>query len=95
MAVRHDPARGRRSASSCSPAFIVRELNADQPLIDVRIFANRAFSAASASVTITFFSLFGALFALTQYLQLVKGYGTLDAGLAALPFAAACSSPPR
>ena len=70
-------------------AFIKRELTAEQPLIDVRVFAKPAFSAASAAVTITFFSLFGALFALTQYLQFVKGYDTLTAGLAALPFAAA------
>ena len=70
-------------------AFTWWELRASHPLIDLRVFANRAFSAASASVTVIFFALFGSLFLLTQYLQLVQGYSPLSAGLRALPFAAA------
>jgi len=58
-------------------------------MIDVRVFANRAFSAASGSIAVVFFALFGSLFALTQYLQLVHGYSTLAAGVRALPFALA------
>jgi EmrB/QacA subfamily drug resistance transporter len=69
--------------------FAIRELRAAHPLIDVRVFAHRAFSAACAAITITFFALFGAVFALTQYLQLVHGYSPLSAGLRTLPFAAA------
>jgi hypothetical protein len=38
-------------------------------------------------VTPVFFSLFGALFLLTQILQFVLGYTPLQAGLSALPFA--------
>ena len=63
------------------------ELRIAHPLIDLRIFASRAFSAAAASVTVVFFALFGSLFVLTQYLQLVHGYSPLSAGLRALPFA--------
>jgi EmrB/QacA subfamily drug resistance transporter len=70
-------------------AFIYRELHIANPLIDVRIFRHRAFSAASAAIGITFLALFGSLFALTQYLQLVHGYSPLSAGVRALPFAAA------
>jgi EmrB/QacA subfamily drug resistance transporter len=70
-------------------AFVWRELRAANPLIDVRVFRHRAFSAATAAIGITFFALFGSLFALTQYLQLVHGYSPLSAGLRALPFAAA------
>ena len=70
-------------------AFVLWELRTSHPLIDIRVFANRAFSAASASVTVIFFSLFGSLFALTQYLQLVHGYSPLSAGVRALPFALA------
>jgi len=40
-------------------------------------------------VTVIFFALFGSLFVLTQYLQLVHGYSPLSAGLRALPFALA------
>lgn len=69
--------------------FVVRELTAASPLIDVRVFRQRAFSAAVISVGVTFFALFGSLFALTQYLQLVHGYSPLSAGVRALPFAVA------
>src|SRR6266851_3602093 len=65
------------------------ELRIANPLVDLRIFASRAFSAAAASVTVVFFALFGSLFVLTQYLQLVHGYSPLSAGLRALPFALA------
>ncbi len=64
-------------------------LHIAHPLIDLRIFASRAFSTAAASVTVIFFALFGSLFLLTQYLQLVHGYSPLSAGLRALPFALA------
>jgi EmrB/QacA subfamily drug resistance transporter len=69
--------------------FVLRELKATNPLIDVRVFRHRAFSAATGAIGLTFFALFGSLFALTQYLQLVHGYSPLSAGLRALPFAGA------
>jgi fucose permease len=53
----------------------------------VRLFGNLRFTAASLSVTTVFFTLFGALFLLTQILQLVKGYSTVKAGFGAMPFA--------
>jgi EmrB/QacA subfamily drug resistance transporter len=65
------------------------ELRTTHPLIDLRVFTSRAFSTAAASVTVIFFALFGSLFVLTQYLQLVQGYSPLSAGLRALPFAIA------
>ena len=64
-------------------------MRSDHPLIDLRVFTSKAFSAAAGAVTIIFFSLFGSLFALTQYLQLVHGYSPLSAGVRALPFALA------
>ena len=70
-------------------AFVWWELRVAHPLIDLRIFASRPFTTAAASVTVIFFALFGSLFLLTQYLQLVHGYSPLSAGLRALPFAAA------
>ncbi|MGO9961878.1 MAG: DHA2 family efflux MFS transporter permease subunit [Acidimicrobiales bacterium] len=69
--------------------FVWWELRIEHPLIDLRIFSSRAFSAASGSVTVTFFALFGSLFVFTQYLQLVHGYSPLSAGVRALPFALA------
>jgi EmrB/QacA subfamily drug resistance transporter len=70
-------------------AFIRWELRVAAPLIDVRVFTHRAFSVAASAVALTFFALFGSLFALTQYLQLVAGYTPFGAGVRALPFAAA------
>ena len=69
--------------------FVWWELHTEHPIIDLRVFASRAFSTAAGSVTVTFFALFGSLFLLTQYLQLVIGYSPLSAGLRALPFAIA------
>jgi len=73
-------------------AFVWWELRIADPLIDLRVFTSRAFSAAAGSVTVIFFTLFGSLFVLTQYLQLVQGYSPLAAGLRALPFALAMAA---
>jgi MFS family permease len=69
--------------------FVAWERHNPNPMIDVRVFTHRAFSAASGALALTFFALFGSLFVLTQYLQLVHGYSTLAAGVRALPFALA------
>ena len=50
-------------------------------MLDVRFFQNPRFSAASATITLTFFALFGSMFLLTQYFQFVLGYSPLEAGL--------------
>src|ERR1700759_57350 len=74
--------------------FVWWELRVRHPLIDLRVFRSRAFSAAAGSVTVIFFALFGGLFVLTQYLQLVLGYSPLSAGIRALPFALATAAAP-
>jgi len=70
-------------------AFALWERRVAQPLLDVRLFRNRRFSAASLAVTLGFFSLFGFIFLVTQYFQLVKGYSALQAGVRTVPFALA------
>jgi MFS family permease len=69
-------------------AFIVRERRAAHPMLDVRIFRNLRFSAASGAVTVSFFTLFGFIFLITQYFQFVRGYGPLSTGVRLLPVAA-------
>jgi EmrB/QacA subfamily drug resistance transporter len=69
--------------------FALWERRVSQPLLDVRLFRNRRFSAASLAVTLGFFSLFGFIFLVTQYFQLVKGYSALQAGVRTVPFALA------
>ena len=68
-------------------AFVVRERTASHPMLDVTLFRDRRFSAASGAVTITFFALFGFIFLVTQYFQFVRGYGTLSTGARILPVA--------
>ncbi|MGV9713995.1 MFS transporter [Gordonia sp. NPDC003424] len=68
-------------------AFVRRQLGIDNPILDVRLFANRYFATAAAMISVAFFALFGFIFLITQFFQAVKGYGPLDAGIRTLPFA--------
>ena len=68
-------------------AFIAYELAVDAPLLDVRLFRNGRFSAASAAVTFAFFALFGFIFLITVYFQVLRGYEPLETGWRLLPVA--------
>ena len=70
-------------------AFVLYERRVEQPALDVRLFRDPRFSAATGSVGLTFFAAMGSLFFGTFYLQLVRGYSPLETGLLFLPFAAA------
>src|SRR5205085_1494496 len=76
------------AAAAILAAFAAWELRTDAPMLDVRLFADRRFSAASAAIALAFFSLFGVLFFTTQYLQNVHGFSALQAGVWSLPVAA-------
>jgi DHA2 family multidrug resistance protein-like MFS transporter len=69
-------------------AFLAWERRTAHPMLDVEIFRNLRFSAASVSVTLVFFALMGTSFLLTTYLQTVMGYDALGAGVRLLPLAA-------
>jgi predicted MFS family arabinose efflux permease len=58
-------------------------------MLDIDLFRNPRFTAASGSVTIAFFALFGFIFLITQYFQFLKSYGPLSTGLHLLPVATA------
>jgi EmrB/QacA subfamily drug resistance transporter len=68
-------------------SFAVWERRVAEPLLDIALFRNIRFSAASFSITVAFFGLFGFIFLITQYFQLVHGYTPLSAGVHTLPFA--------
>jgi EmrB/QacA subfamily drug resistance transporter len=68
-------------------AFVVWERSSDAPMLDLSLFQNPRFTAASASVAISFFALSGFIFLITQYFQFLKGYGPLDTGVRLLPVA--------
>ena len=65
--------------------FVRRQRVLPEPLLDLSLFANRAFSAALVVNTLDFFVSFAALLFLAQYLQLVLGLSPLRAGLWMLP----------
>jgi EmrB/QacA subfamily drug resistance transporter len=68
-------------------AFARWELHIPEPMLDLRFFRNPQFAAAASSITLVFFVMFGMIFVLTQYLQLVLGYSPLGAGVRMLPWA--------
>ena len=74
-------------AAVLGAVFVWCELRIANPMLPVRIFRNLRFSAASLSVTSAFFALFGFIFLVTQYFQLIRGYGPLEAGLRTIPVA--------
>jgi EmrB/QacA subfamily drug resistance transporter len=69
-------------------AFVAWELRAREPMLPMRFFRSRAFSAGNAAIFLTFASLFTAVFFYAQLLQTVLGYGPLDAGLRLMPWTA-------
>lgn len=70
-------------------AFAAWEAYTDHPMVDLALFRNPGFSAATGAVMALFFGLAGMTFALTQILQFVLDYSPLEAGVRALPAALA------
>jgi hypothetical protein len=68
-------------------AFVAWERRVAEPMLDVRLFRNLRFTAASGSVTVAFFALFGFIFMVTQYFQFLKGYSPFGTGIRLLPVA--------
>jgi DHA2 family multidrug resistance protein-like MFS transporter len=70
-------------------AFVRRQRQLTDPLIDLRLFRIPAFSASLATYGLGIFLVFGGFLFLPQYLQLVLGLSPLEAGLWTLPWALA------
>jgi EmrB/QacA subfamily drug resistance transporter len=67
--------------------FVVWERRVSEPMIDVKLFANLRFSAASGAITVAFFALLGFIFLITMYFQFLHGYSPLSTGVRLLPVA--------
>ncbi|OZE95673.1 MFS transporter [Rhodococcoides fascians] len=65
--------------------FVRRQRRLDDPMIDLQLFSNPAFSTAVFTNFLSVFALAGVLFFGAQYLQLVLGNSPLEAGLLLLP----------
>jgi len=67
--------------------FVAWELRRAEPMLDMRLFANRSFSASSIALSMLFFAMAGTVFLQAQYLQFILGYTPLVAGFALVPAA--------
>jgi EmrB/QacA subfamily drug resistance transporter len=68
--------------------FVAWELHAREPMLPMRFFRSRAFSAGNAAIFFTFASLFAGVFFYAQLLQIGLGYSPLEAGLRLMPWTA-------
>ena len=66
-------------------AFVLHSLRATRPLIDVRLFRVRTFSAAASTTFLVGAALFGAMIILPLYYQVARGEDALTAGLLMAP----------
>jgi EmrB/QacA subfamily drug resistance transporter len=74
-------------AASALTLFVVWELHVDEPMLDIRFFRNPSFSVGSGGMILVFLAMYGVMFLMTQYFQLVLGYSPLSAALRFLPMA--------
>jgi EmrB/QacA subfamily drug resistance transporter len=68
--------------------FVVWEQRAPAPMVPLRLFQSRAFSAGIAASFVFYAAMYGVLFLLPQFLQTTLGYGPLGAGLRLMPWTA-------
>ena len=69
--------------------FVFWERHTNQPMLEVGLFKNMRFTAASVAIGLIFFSLMGGTYVFTQYLQYVQGFSPLEAGVRTLPLSLA------
>jgi len=71
----------------CLLGFVFWELRLKHPMLPMDLFRNDGFSIGSGVITFAFFVMFGFFFLITQFLQFVRGYSPLEAGIATMPMA--------
>jgi EmrB/QacA subfamily drug resistance transporter len=69
-------------------AFVVAELRIRQPMLPMRLFKSRSFSAGNATNFLLACSLFSAVFFMAQFQQVTLHQGALESGLRLLPWTA-------
>lgn len=68
--------------------FVLWEQRVEHPMLPMRLFRHRSFSAINAASLLMFLGMFGSIFLLSQYLQTVGGYSPMEAGVRMLPWTA-------
>jgi DHA2 family multidrug resistance protein len=66
-------------------AFVIRELRARDPVVHLRVFKDRTYSAGVFLMTVLGFVLYGSLLLVPIFLQTLLGYPALNAGIAMAP----------
>ena len=69
-------------------AFVAWELRAPHPMLPMRFFRSRTFSAANGVGFVMSFGVFGSIFLLAPFLQVTQGLSPLEAGIRTLPWTA-------
>ncbi len=69
-------------------AFVAWQARSATPMLPLRLFRSRAFSASNLASLLFSFGMFGSIFLLAQFLQTAQGYSPLEAGLRTLPWTA-------
>jgi EmrB/QacA subfamily drug resistance transporter len=67
--------------------FAAWELHTPEPMLDMHYFRNPAFSTGTGGMILVFVAMYGVMFLITQYFQLVLGYSALSAALRLMPIA--------
>lgn len=67
--------------------FVLWERRQEEPMLDIRYFRNGAFSTGTAGMILVFMAMYGVMFLITQYFQLILGYTPLDSAIRFLPMA--------
>ncbi|MDT0495625.1 MFS transporter [Streptomyces griseus] len=75
--------------AALTAVFILRQRSLETPLLDLKLFSNRKFSASLATMTLVLFAMAGMFLFMAQYLQLILGMSPFEAGLWTLPQTAA------
>ena len=66
--------------------FVAWEARTREPMLPLRLFRSRAFTSANVVSMLMTFGMFGSIFLLAQFFQVVQGYSPLQAGLRTLPW---------
>jgi EmrB/QacA subfamily drug resistance transporter len=67
--------------------FVLWERACEEPMLDVRYFRNGSFSASTSGMVLIFMSMYGSMFLVTQYFQLILGYSPLGSSVRFMPIA--------
>jgi EmrB/QacA subfamily drug resistance transporter len=68
--------------------FVAWELRTPEPMLDMHYFKRPAFSTGTGGMILVFVAMYGVMFLITQYFQLILGYSPLSAALRLMPIAA-------